>query len=1076
MQINLNLFWFLYVLLLSGGSSRCSNNSNGVGVAAGAGEDDEEIRSLLEFKKGINDPLGRAINTWNRDGSSSSCPKNWNGIGCDITGKSVTSIVLEGLGLTGELKFQTLIGLKMLTNLSLAGNSFSGRLVPGLGSMSTLEHLDLSGNGFYGPIPGRINELWGLLYLDLSKNRFDGGFPTEMNNLQQLKVFDVHSNNLWGDVGDLFKQLRNVERVDLSQNLFYGGLSGNISTLSNTVRYVNLSHNRLNGEFFSSDSIQLFKNLEVLDLGDNQIFGQLPSFGSIPTLQVLKVGNNKLHGPVPPELFATMIPLRELDLSVNGFSGSIPSINSSTLQSLNLSSNSLSGSLPSTLGSLTMVDLSRNAFVGDISVMQNWGSTLEFIDLSSNAISGSLPNSTLQFGSLVSLRISNNTLTGGVPPTLGNSQKLAVIDLSSNQLTGSIPGSLFTSMPLMNLNLSGNQLTGSIPFQGSHTSELLVLPSSPALESLDLSKNSLSGPLPSDIGNLGRLKLLNVANNKLSGQIPSELGKIDGLEYLDLSGNNFNGKIPSGLSSNLKVFNVSNNDLSGPLPKDLIDRFPTSSYRPGNNMLVLPKDMPTEANVNGASKQTDQHRHRAQSSSVRIAIIVASVGVLILICFVVVAYYRANFHGYSGGNGFSSGNAGRDVKLGRFTRPSFFSFHKTATTPPPASSMSFSNDHLLTSNLRSLSGKKELVTETVERNLSGRRGVADPEVTKPDTSDSPPISGWRSSPGSPLSSSPRFAEAYEQPAMLNVYSPDRLAGELFFLDNSIVFTAEELSRAPAEVLGRSSHGTLYKATLDNGHMLTVKWLRVGLVKHKKEFAKEAKRIGSVRHPNVVSLRAYYWGPREQERLILADYLLGDSLALHLYEGTPRRYSRLSFRQRLKVAVDVARGLCYLHDKSLPHGNLKPTNILLSGTDLNARITDYSLHRLMTPAGTAEQILNFVAMGYGAPELSSASKPLPSYKADVYAFGVILMELLTRRSAGDIISGQSGAVDLTDWVRLCAHEGRGTECFDREMIASGEQTSQKAMDDLLSVSLKCILPVNERPNIRTIYEELCSVSV
>lgn len=128
-------------------------------------------------------------------------------------------------------------------------------------------------------------------------------------------------------------------------------------------------------------------------------------------------------------------------------------------------------------------------------------------------------------------------------------------------------------------------------------------------------------------------------------------------------------------------------------------------------------------------------------------------------------------------------------------------------------------------------------------------------------------------------SSPRFSD---QPVMLDVYSPDRLAGELFFLDVSLKLTAEELSRAPAEVLGRSSHGTLYKATLDNGHMLTVKWLRVGLVRHKKDFAKEAKKIGSLKHPNIVPLRAYYWGPREQERLLLSDYLGGESLAMHLY--------------------------------------------------------------------------------------------------------------------------------------------------------------------------------------------------
>lgn len=192
------------------------------------------------------------------------------------------------------------------------------------------------------------------------------------------------------------------------------------------------------------------------------------------------------------------------------------------------------------------------------------------------------------------------------------------------------------------------------------------------------------------------------------------------------------------------------------------------------------------------------------------------------------------------------------------------------------------------------------------------------------------------------------------------------------------------------------------------------------------------------------------------------------------ETTPRRYSPLSFDQRLKVAVDVARCLLFLHDRGLPHGNLKPTNILLAGPDNEARLTDYSLHRLMMPAGIAEQVLNMGALGYRAPELASAAKPIPSFKADVYAFGVILMELLTRRSAGDIISGQSGAVDLTDWVRLCDQEGRGMDCIDRD-IAAGEEPN-KSMDQVLAISLRCILPVNERPNIRLVFDDLCSISV
>jgi serine/threonine protein kinase len=404
-----------------------------------------------------------------------------------------------------------------------------------------------------------------------------------------------------------------------------------------------------------------------------------------------------------------------------------------------------------------------------------------------------------------------------------------------------------------------------------------------------------------------------------------------------------------------------------------------------------------------------------------------------------------------------------------------------------------------------MSAQKELLAEAAVE-----YGYTDPKEAVESTSSgvtetSAAVSVQESSPRSALPSSPHFADSrfHEEPVTFEVYSPDRLVGELIFLDNNLVFTAEDLSRAPAEVLGRSSHGTTYKAALQTGHVLTVKWLRVGLVKHKKEFTKEIKRIGTIRHPNIISWRAFYWGPKEQERLIISDYVNGDSLALYLYgnypksfssvnltfsslftenmcdlvfaESTPRRYSRLSVSQRLKIAIDLARCLQFLHhEKGLPHGNLKPTNIFLTGPDLSPKLVDYCLHRFTTSSGIAEQILNLGALGYRAPELANAAKPTPSFKADVYAFGVIVLEMLTRKSAGDIISGQSGAVDLTDWVQMCNREGRGTDCFDRDI--AGLEESPRVMDELLAISLRCILPVNERPNMKTVCDDLCSITV
>lgn len=491
---------------------------------------------------------------------------------------------------------------------------------------------------------------------------------------------------------------------------------------------------------------------------------------------------------------------------------------------------------------------------GDISVIQNWEATLEVIDLSSNKLSGSLP------------------------PLLGTYSKLSTIDLSVNELNGSIPGSLVTSSSLTRLNLSGNQFTGPLLLQSSGASELLLMPPYQPMEYLDVSNNSLEGVLPSDIGRMGALKLLNLARNGFSGQLPNEMSKLIYLEYLDLSNNKFTGNIPDKLPSSLTVFNVSNNDLSGHVPQNL-RHFPPSSFYPGNEKLMLPDYSPESSSV--PHNIPEKVKHHSSKGNIRIAIIVASVGAAVMIAVVLLAYHRTQVKEFHGRSEFAGQNTGRDAKLGGLARSSLFKFH--TNVQPPTTSLSFSNDHLLTSNSRSLSGQQEFITEISEHGLPQGMVATSSASVNPNLVDNPPTSsGRKSSPGSPLSSSPRFIEACEKPVMLDVYSPDRLAGELFFLDSSLAFTAEELSRAPAEVLGRSSHGTLYKATLDSGHMLTVKWLRVGLVKHKKEFAREVKRIGSMRHPNIVPLRASYWGPREQERLLLADYIHGDSLALHLY--------------------------------------------------------------------------------------------------------------------------------------------------------------------------------------------------
>lgn len=584
----------------------------------------------------------------------------------------------------------------------------------------------------------------------------------------------------------------------------------------------------------------------------------------------------------------------------SNFSGSVPIVNSTTLKVLNLSSNVLSGSLPATMGKCTSVDLSGNLFSGELAILRSWDGIVEVIDLSSNKLVGSYPNDASQFQNLVSLKLRNNSLSGSLPSVLGTYQKLSVLDLSQNTLEGSVLPTFFMSPTLTVLNLSGNKFSGTIPFQSTHSTESILLSSQPALRIVDLSSNSLTGPLPPDISNLQKLEFLILMMNELSGEIPSEISKLQALEYLDLSHNHLTGRIPDMPQNGLKVFNVSYNNLQGAVPKS-VEKFPLSCFRPGNDMLVFPDGLPASGNddYTGVGQSQTSHGHKA---GVRVALIIGCIGAVLLVIFIALAFYVVRSQELCGRNGFRSQITIRDLK-GRISRPNLFKSPKDNVIP---SKTSFSNDHLLTAAARSMSAQKELLAEA-----SVEYGYTDPKEVAESTSlgvteTSSAIQAHESSPRSALPTSPHFADSrfLEEPVAFEVYSPDRLVGELIFMDSTLVFTAEDLSCAPAEVLGRSSHGTTYKAVLQSGHVLTVKWLRVGLVKHKKEFTKEIKRIGTIRHPNIVSWRAFYWGPKEQERLIISDYVNGDSLALYLYGKHLRAYGHLHFNHLILLACYI----------------------------------------------------------------------------------------------------------------------------------------------------------------------------
>ncbi|KAG0495961.1 hypothetical protein HPP92_000652 [Vanilla planifolia] len=1016
-----------------------------------------DMAALLEFKKGISGgPMSRVLDSWDQFASPASevCPFNWYGVQCN--GNRVISITLNDLGLVGNISLSSLAHMHMLRNLSLANNQLSGILTPELRSLTSLEHLDLSRNSFFGRIPEELMDIGNLVHLNLSWNMYGAMLPSGFNKLRQLKFLDLRANSFVGDVGLILGQLKTAVYVDLSQNSFTGSLSSisDDSSITGSLQYLNISHNGLSGQLFGENLVPLFDSLEVFDTCFNRLSGQVPSFNFIVSLKVLCLGNNQFSGSFPEALFKDFsMVLAELDLSNNNLSGPLQSITSTSLRKLNLSKNNLSGSLPAKIGSCTIVDLSENLFSGNISAIGSWGNYVESIDLSSNKLKGTMLNETSQFLRLKSLKISNNLLEGELPEVMGTYPGISVIDLSQNHLNGSIPQSLLKSVSIVDLNLSGNSFTGPIFLKsvseksGSPAMPLLPSPNS-SLVSMDLSNNFLNGSLPQELSTMRQLRLLNISRNNISGQIPKDIAMLDGLLYMDLSGNHFEGPIPDNLPNGLLQFNVSYNNLSGEVPNNLL-RFPDSSFHPGNILLVFP---PSFSNATRADHHGKRHHHLKKVvvyGLVAGAFVCSIVGILIMLTY----------------HWLYLGNSRRGVVHWIPTLPRFSKTTRHAELHPGSSS--FLQDHSI--QTRTSSGQTE-------------QGVASLASTDPvEARSQDPFHVHESLRMSDekisVLSSPPFNQQTSThcPSILNVHSPDRLAGDLHLFENSVVFTVEELSRAPAEIIGRSCHGTSYKATLDRGHVLTIKRLNEGIVKSKKEFSRELKKLGTIRHANLVSLKGYYWGPNEHERLLISDCVDACSLTVRLCEFENQQLSPLTLKQRLSIATDVAGCLNYLHnERAIPHGNIKSTNILIQ-PNMNTLVTDYSLHRIMTPSGMAEQVLNAGALGYRPPEFASTSKPCPSLKGDVYAFGVILLELLTGKNAGEIVSGNPGVVDLTDWVRLLASENRSYECFDRNAVHETDgEGFPRALEELLRVALRCIKSADERPEMRTVLDDLSSI--
>ncbi|KAM0899870.1 hypothetical protein ACQ4PT_021027 [Festuca glaucescens] len=211
------------------------------------------------------------------------------------------------------------------------------------------------------------------------------------------------------------------------------------------------------------------------------------------------------------------------------------------------------------------------------------------------------------------------------------------------------------------------------------------------------------------------------------------------------------------------------------------------------------------------------------------------------------------------------------------------------------------------------------------------------------------------------------------------------------------------------VLGVGGFGCVYKAAFDGGATAAVKRLEGGGPDCEKEFENELDLLGRIRHPNIVSLLGFC--VHGGNHYIVYELMEKGSLETQLHG--PSHGSAMSWHTRMKIALDTARGLEYLHEHCNPpviHRDLKSSNILLD-SDFNAKIADFGL--AVTGGNLDKGNLKISGtLGYVAPEYLLDGKL--TEKSDVYAFGVVLLELLMGRKPVENMS-PSQCQSIVSWA-------------------------------------------------------------
>ncbi|KAK7263752.1 hypothetical protein RJT34_31349 [Clitoria ternatea] len=749
-----------------------------------------------------------------------------------------------------------------------------------------------------------------------------------------------------------------------------------------------------------------------------------------------------------------------------GFSGPIPDEIGSLheLVFLSLNSNNLSGRIPGGIGNLSKL---------------NW------LDIADNELEGPLPISTGTRPGLDMLLTTKHLYH--LMPYLSPSSQLSVviiiicvlINLSfinnshfgNNKLSGTIPAPLFSSqMALIHLLFENNQFEGNIP------SSLGLVQK---LELVRLDNNLLSGSVPLNINNLTQLSELYLANNKLSGPLPNLEG-MNQLSYLMLKGNGINGTLDIGdtYSRQLQLIDLQNNDIENFKQQDM----PVSA-----SFCSIPNpNVPTTATTNNCEPATcfsDQvfSRHCKCSYPYTAAL---------------------KFRTFSLKDWVNGTSLEEDL------------MRNFQHTNQPVDSVSLSSDNNCPSQCLELQifpsghdrfNRKEISSiSSVLTNLMTTEAFyffpdeyghyyEEPVKSSKSSSNGGIIIGAAVG-GSALLvllllaggyafwQKKRAEKAIQQNSPFGHVDPnDSNSSSIPRLKGIRRFSLEEIQKYTKKFsqdndIGSGGFGKVYLGVLPNGQQVAIKRAKRESMQEALQFKSEIELLSRVHHKNLVSLVGFCFEKGEQILVYdyvpngtLKDAILGVNINMPPYLSRGKSVIRLDWIGRLKIALDIARGLDYLHEHANPpiiHRDIKSSNILLDER-LNAKVADFGLSKPMLDF-EKDHVTTQVkgTMGYLDPEYYTSQEL--TEKSDVYSYGVLMLELITARKPIErgkyIVKVIRNEIDKSKDLY-------GLEKFVDPNIGEGGSTL-KGFEMFVDLAMKCVEDSRgDRPTMNEVVKEI-----